>query len=108
MQDGFARILWTAARRVQAGWVEAKVLSGARTRLPRPSPCLPLLFEEALEELLAGQLKVLGHVSQDRGEGADTEGTVLGDGNMMLATFHGGQAEMATSVMRDVMRDVVD
>lgn len=68
-----------AARRAQAGWVEAKVRSTTGTRLPWPNPRSPLHIEEALEELLAGPLKVLGHVSQDRGEGGDSEGPVLGD-----------------------------
>jgi hypothetical protein len=53
-------------------------------------------LEEALEELLAAHRKVLSHVAQDRRKGTDTKSTVAGNGDVVLATFQGGQAEMAT------------
>lgn len=69
---------------------------GTRVRLT----CVNTL-EEPLKELLAAQLKVLSNVAENRGKGADAKGTVSGNGDVMLATFQGGKAEMAASLAGD-------
>lgn len=61
----------------------------------------PVIFEEALDELVATHRKVLSHVGQDRSKGTDTKGTVSGNGDVVLSTFEGAQAEMATCLAGD-------
>lgn len=60
-------------------------------------------MKEALDESLAADLKVLGNISEDPGEGTDAEGTVLRNGDVMLSTLDCGQAKMATCLARDLV-----
>ncbi len=41
---------------------------------------------------------MLGHVAQDTGQRADAEGPVARNGDVVLAAFEGGQAEMAAGL----------
>ncbi len=61
----------------------------------------PVVLEEALNELVATHRKVLSHVGQDRRKGTDTKSTVPGNSDVVLATFEGGQSEMATCLAGD-------
>ena len=54
--------------------------------------------EQPLDEILTGQGEVLRHVAQDAGQRSNPECRVAGDGDVMLAAFESGQAEVTTSL----------
>ena len=60
-------------------------------------------MEEALDEILAADLKVLGNISKDPGKGADAKGTVQRDGEVMLSALDCGQAQMTTRLAGDLV-----
>jgi hypothetical protein len=60
-------------------------------------------MKEALDEILAADRKVLGNIYEDPGEVADAEGTVPGDGDVMLSALDCGQAKMTTRLAGDLV-----
>jgi hypothetical protein len=52
--------------------------------------------EQPFDEFLSGQSEVLGHVAQDTGQRPNPKRRVAWNGDVMLATFGGGQSEVAS------------
>ena len=52
--------------------------------------------EQPLDEIVSGHGEVLRHVAEDTGERPDPKWRVAWNGDVMLAAFGGGQAEVTT------------
>ena len=68
----------------------------------------PILLppEQPFGEFLAGQGEMLGHVAEETGERRNPERSVAWDGDVMLATFEGGQSEVATGLTGDPVPEI--
>ena len=61
------------------------------------------LVEQGHWERLSCHTQMLSHIPQHRIQGSDSQGTVCGNGHVMLATHHRRQAHMATCLTRDLV-----
>ena len=62
--------------------------------------------KQPLDQLLSAQGEVLGHVAEETGQRPDPECGVAWNGDVVLATFDGGQSEMATGLAGDPVPEI--
>ena len=65
-----------------------------------------LSAEQTLNEFVTGQTKMLSYVTQETRQGPDTEGSVAWNRDVMLATFEGGQSEVAPSLAGNAVSEL--
>ena len=62
----------------------------------------------SLNELLSGEVEVLGHVTEETGQCPNPERCVARNGEVVLATFECGQSEMATGLASDPVAEITE
>jgi hypothetical protein len=62
--------------------------------------------EQPLDQFISAQGEVLGHVAEKTGQRPNPQGCVAWDGDVVLATFKGGQPEVATRLAGDSVSEI--
>jgi len=76
------------------------VARGGCGSFPRVPLGLGHLLEQLFNKLFARDLMMCCYSGQDGGERADSKWVVIRDGDVMFASHHAGQTDMATSLSR--------
>jgi hypothetical protein len=62
--------------------------------------------KQPLDQLLSAQGEVLGHVTEETRQRPNPQGSMAWDGDVVLATFRGGQSDVATGLAADSVSEI--